>query len=433
MHKNKYYKLLKKCKICGSNKLTEVLWLKDQYLSPTFVKTNRGNTLSKVKIPMTLILCDKAKNPRGCGLLQLKEMVYPDFLYKNYFYRSATSGIMKRDLKDFADDVLSRVTLKKRDMIMDIGANDCLTLSYFPPFTKRVGVEPAKNINWESIDTSISVINDYFPSRAVNKFLGDKKARIIIATAMFYDLEDPSTAVRQIKKALSPDGILAIQVSYLALMIKNLNFYDICNEHLSYYSLSTLDELMRRGGMKIIDASTNGVNGGSLRVFITHDENEKMKTNARNLESLLRDEDKLELFSVKTYENFYKKMADLGKTIKGFILDERKRGKLVIGLGASTKGNVLLQFFGINKKALPYISEKNPDKVSLRTMGTDIELISEEKARGLKPSYMLVLPWYFKEEIVKREQEYIKAGGGLLFPMPYPHAVTKKGEKKLKQ
>lgn len=433
IHQNikNYYTTLKKCKLCGSSDLTEVLRLKPQYLSPRFVKSNEKDKLSQIKIPMTLVLCDRAKNPDGCGLLQLKEMVYPDLLYRDYFYRSATSGIMHHDLKNFADDVISRLEFESGDIIIDIGANDMTTLAYFSKDLDRIGVEPARNIEWKDVDPSIKIVNDYFSYDAMIPAMDGKLAKAITATAMFYDLEDPNTFVSEVKKILHPEGIFSIQLSYLALMIKNMNFYDICNEHLSYYSLRTLNTLMCRHGLKIIDASTNGVNGGSLRVFITHENNTNMPVHNDRLEKLYKDEDHLNLFAVNTYKKFYKKMVAMGKTIKNLIMETSKENKPTIGLGASTKGNVLLQFFGIDKKLLPYISERNPSKVGLRTLGTDIKLISEKKARSLKPAYMLVLPWYFKNEIVARESKYLNAGGGLIFPMPYPHTVKKDGEHRL--
>ena len=182
-------------------------------------------------------------------------------------------------------------------------------------------------------------------------------------------------------------------------------------------------------GLKIVDASLNNVNGGSARVFIKHLDNPAEQT--EQLKLLLEKELDLDLFNPQVYINFYDKIKDLRDRIKNSMLSEIDKGELVLGLGASTKGNMLLQLFGIDNTMLPYISERNPDKVGLRTLGTDIELISEEKARELKPSCMLVLPWYFKDEIVKREESYINSGGKLMFPMPYPHIVTKDGEIKI--
>ena len=183
---------------------------------------------------------------------------------------------------------------------------------------------------------------------------------------------------------------------------------------------------MNRHGLSIIDAEENAVNGGSVRVYITH--KERKITKSKNLKKLITIERRGKLFDVETYIKFYNKITYLGRIVKEYIINEIKDKKIVIGLGASTKGNVLLQFFNINKKILPYISEINPKKIGLRTLGTDIKLISDEQASKLHPSYKLVLPWYFKKEIIKREKSYLWEGGELLFPMPYPHIVKEEGE-----
>ena len=426
---SEHFKEVSRCRICDSTDLTEVIYIEEQHLSPTFVTTNKGNELSDIKVSQTLVLCDKNKNPDNCGLLQLKETVKPDLLYKQYFYRSAVSDTMRRDLHDVVEDVISRVTLNENDLVIDIGANDCTMLSYFPDNLKRVGVEPAENIDWTDVHDSITVVNDYFSRRSVVRATRDQKAKIFTSCAMFYDLDDPNSFVADVKSTLHDEGVWCIQLSYLPLMLINTNFYDICNEHLEYYSLHVLNNLMNRNGLKIVDASTNHVNGGSARVFIKHIDSPDGETEA--LKGLLDQETRMDLYNPQTYIDFYDKIKNLRDKIKNSMVNEINKGKLVLGLGASTKGNMLLQLFGITKQMLPYISERNPDKVGLRTLGTDIELISEEHARSLKPSCMLVLPWYFKEEIVKREQDYLESGGKLLFPMPYPHMVTKDGEQRV--
>jgi len=426
---SEHFKEVSRCRICDSTDLTEVIYIEEQHLSPTFVATNKGNDLSDIKVSQTLVLCDKNKNPDNCGLLQLKETVKPDLLYKQYFYRSAVSDTMRKDLYDVVEDVTSRVTLNENDLVIDIGANDCTMLSYFPDNLKRVGVEPAENIDWTDVHDSITVVNDYFSRRSVVRATRDQKAKIFTSCAMFYDLDDPNSFVADVKSTLHDEGVWCIQLSYLPLMLINTNFYDICNEHLEYYSLHVLNNLMNRNGLKIVDASTNHVNGGSARVFIKHIDSPDGETEA--LKGLLDQETRMDLYNPQTYIDFYDKIKNLRDKIKNSMLNEINKGKLVLGLGASTKGNMLLQLFGITKQMLPYISERNPDKVGLRTLGTDIELISEEHARSLKPSCMLVLPWYFKEEIVQREQDYLESGGKLLFPMPYPHMVTKDGEQRV--
>jgi hypothetical protein len=427
----KPYKLLQRCKVCSSPALTDVIAIAPQFLSPTFTRDNaEEGELAKIRVPLTMTLCDRGKNPDGCGLLQLREEVEPDLLYRRYFYRSATSETMQNDLREVIADIRSRLAFTAGDIVVDIGANDCTTLGFYPADLKRVGFEPARNIDWSGVDKSITIINDYFNAAAFRRQFGDAKARAVGCNAMFYDLPDPNGFTAEVKSILAPDGLWCIQLSYLPFMLTNMNFYDICHEHLSYYSLAALQKLMERNGLVVVDASTNAVNGGSLRAFIAHAENPAMQTSAGrdNLAKLAAAEKELKLEDPQTFRAYFEKIEDLSRRVRGYLDAELKDGKRVFGLGASTKGNVLLQLFGITKEMMPFISERNPEKVGLRTLGTDFELVSEERARELKPSTMLVLPWYFKKEIVTRERGYLEQGGKLLIPMPHAHVVTAQGE-----
>jgi len=213
------------------------------------------------------------------------------------------------------------------------------------------------------------------------------------------------------------------------MTLGRMSFYDICHEHLYYFSLNTLNRLMETNGLAVFDATTNDVTGGCLRVYVTHEQVRRPKT--ESFCQLMKQEKDQRLEEPDIYRVFFEKVQKLKSRIRSYIRAEVQKGNLVIGLGASTKGNVLLQFFEIDRQMLPYVSERNPEKVSLRTLGTDIELISEEQGRALNPSCMLVLIWFFKEEILKRERPYLERGGKLLFPMPYAHLVTKDREERL--
>lgn len=411
------------CRICASDRLTECMTFGEQYLASSFVKNNDEAPLSKVRVPLSIVLCE------DCGLLQLKETVNREVLFHDYFYRSGTNPMMRDALQEVVDAVSSQVDLQEGDYILDTGCNDGTMLSYYPSVYNRIGVEPATNIDWSKLDDSITVINDFFYADKVREVVGDISCKIATSIAMMYSVPDLNLFSSEVKSILSPDGVWCIQLSYLPDLIENMSFYDVCHEHLYYFSLTTFNNLMERNGLSIYDASTNDVNGGSVRVFVTRKENAREKS--ENLLRLMKAEDDMKLMESSTYEDFFLQVEELKKTTNDFIRQENKNGGTVAGLGASTKGNVLLQFFGIDKEALPYISERNPEKVGLRTLGTDIELVSEEKARELEPSSMLVLIWFFKDELIKREQPYLEKGGKLFFPMPYCHVVTKDGETRL--
>ena len=416
------YKNIDKCRVCGCNEMEEAISLPPQFLSPTFVKTNIDNSLSKIKVPLTVIVCQN----NACSLVQLRETTNPELLYTNYFYRSGTNETMMEDLRKVVNKSLKQVDFASNDIVVDIGANDCTMIQWFPESLRRIAVEPAQNIDWSNVDPSISIVNDFFPSHKFSTILNSEKVKIFTSCAMFYDLDNPNDFVQSVKQNLDKDGVWCIQLSYALSMTKNLNFYDICHEHLEYYTLKTLRFLMKQNGLHLYHAEENRVNGGSAIVFISHID--KKMFDSQELLSLLDEEESMGLYEADAYKKFYSRMEELKFKVNKYIDDEIKKGNQVLGLGASTKGNVLLQFFELDNKKILAISEKQKGKIGLKTLGSDIDLISEEDAHLKNPSCMLVLPWYFKAEIVEREYKYIQSGGILLFPMPYAHLVTKNGE-----
>lgn len=417
------YKEITKCRICGNENLQSVLNLGEQFLSSQFVKNNDVEELAKVKVPLTVLLCDV------CGLVQLKETVDRDLMYRSYFYRSGVNPMMRDALADVTRDIKAHANLKEGDSVLDIGCNDGTMLTYFPITMHRIGMDPAQNINRSSLDPSITVIQDYFSAEKASAANDGKLFKAVSSIAMFYDLDDPNVFVKEVKSVLAPEGTWCVQLSYLATTIETMNFYDICHEHLLYYSLRTLKYLMEQHGLKIIDASLNDVNGGSLRFFAVHADDSR--TSSEGMKAIEGAEAKLKLGEKATYDAFAADVEKLKRITLEFIEKERKAGGLVVGLGASTKGNVLLQYFGITKEMLPAISDRFAEKVGLRTLGMDIRVVSEEEARDIKPSAMLVLIWFFKDELLKREKDYLDKGGKLFFPMPYAHIVTKVGEERL--
>lgn len=408
------------CRICSSKKLDQLVEFSPQYIASTLVKNNLNHPLAKVKIPMTILLC------RTCSLVQLKETTNPDLLFQNYFYRSAVNQTMRNNLKDIVRDIKKHCGFKKGDTVVDIGCNDAVMLSYFPSSLKRIGVEPAKNINWSTLPKSITIINDYFRKKDYLKLTSNGKANVVTAIAMFYDLANPNFVTADIKSILAPGGTVCIQVSYLLNTVQQANFYDFCHEHLEYYSLKSLQYLLQRNGLTIVDASTNFANGGSIRIFAKH--SEENPHIAQSVVQLLKQENQAKLSHLTTYHRFKKRMQILARWVRTYIETEIKKGNSVYGLGASTKGNVVIQICGLTKLHMPKISDRNKSKIGYKTLGIDMEVISETQAHKDNPALMLVSPWYFREEILKREAPYIKNGGKLLFIMPYPCIVDKDGE-----
>lgn len=418
------YRTITTCRLCGASHLQDVMAFGEQYVATSFVRETKDQPRLHAKMPLTLVLCGE------CGLVQLRETVDREALFQEYFYRSRTNPMMREALQDIVQDVVPRLAFRDGDWALDIGCNDGTLLSFLPDRMKRIGVEPASNIDWSGLDASITIVNDFFSRDKVLGLTQGQVCRMVTSIAMLYSVEDVNAVAQDIKAILAPDGLWCIQVAYLPATLESLGFYDVCHEHLYYFTLGTLSRLVTRHGFRICDASLNRVNGGSLRVLVTHQDDQTQPT-SENVLRILEKEQEQRLSTPATYERFYEEVLALRSTIVDFIRQERGGGKEVIGLGASTKGNVLLQFFGIDKTLIPYLSDRNPDKVGLKTLGTDIEVVSEEKARALNPSCMLVLIWFFKEEILKREKTFLDQGGRLLFPMPYCHLVGRDGETRL--
>ena len=431
--KNENISYQKNCKICGNTNLKKVLFINEQYISATFVKTNENNELTKIKTPLTLVLCSENDKKDNCGLLQLLEITEADLLYKKYFYRSATNDTMRKDLEDVVKNVSKIIELKDQDIIVDIGSNDCTLLNFYQDNLTLVGFEPAQNIKYIDKKKNIKIFQTYFNSADFKKNF-NKKAKIITSCAMFYDLAQPKKFVEDIDAILDKDGVWCVQISYLVSMLKFNNFYDICHEHLSYYSIETFEAVLEEFNLKLFFAETNDVNGGSIRLFVCRKDNFKnfdKKQYSEKLSKLKVEEVKYKLKNENTYKEFQSKINDIKDKTVAFINNIIETKSDVFALGASTKGNILLQHFGLDKSKIPFISERNHEKVGLRCLGSDIELISEESARSKNPKAFLVLPWNFKDEIVKREKEYLNNGGLLMFPRPYPHVIDKNGERKL--
>lgn len=403
------------CRVCGSEALTEVLSLGNQSIS-NFI----DHEIESPAAPLELVLCDVAQG--GCGLLQLRHTADQGFLYRNYWYRSGVNSTMRQALADVTNKAEKIVNLQTGDTVIDIGSNDNTLLhSYRHPGLTKIGFEPATNLMPYAKDPNITVFNDFFAASHFQKQYPNQTAKIITSIAMFYDLEDPNTFVADVANCLSQDGVWIIQMMYLPMMLADNIFDNICHEHLEYYSLQSLEYLLQQKGLKVIDAELNDVNGGSIRTYITHQDNTSLKPlpgATKRLEALRQQETALRLDTLNPYQQFAQRVELVKQQVTEFIRHEVAHGKHVYVYGASTKGNTLLQYFGLDRTVIQAAAERNPDKWGKKTVATFIPIISEEQARAAKPDYFLVLPWHFLNEFIQREQEWLKAGGKFIVPLP---------------
>ena len=404
------------CRTCGSAALTKVIDLGEQFIQGSFVKA--GYEIPPMrKIPLQLVRCDPTRDQAACGLLQTSVTVPPEILYSTYWYRSGTNRTMRDHLKAIAEGALALVG-PSAAMALDIGCNDGTLLSCFPDSIERFGIDPSNAVN--AIPDDVTVIQDRFPSSELTTRIGERRFDIITSIAMFYDLEDPIEFVRGIAAALAPGGVWIFEMSYMPSMLRTNSYDTICHEHIEYYSLAAIEFILARAGMKLFGASLNEINGGSIRCYASHETNFQFKDAqlAESLKVLRRVEFDLALDTDKPYRDFQDQVDAHREELTKLIKELKRAGKSIHVYGASTKGNVILQFCGIDNTLIDFAADRNPDKWGARTIGTDIPIISEDESRRMRPDYYLVLPWHFRSEFVERERHTLEGGTKFIFPLP---------------
>jgi len=388
------------CRLCGSSTLKDVFDFGKQYIND-FVPAERiGKGL---KAPLELVMCDK------CQLLQLRHTAPQELLYsRHYWYRSGVTDTMRKALKEIAAKVESMITLKSGDAVLDIGANDgTLLAAYTVNGLKRIGCEPADNLIALLKEKTEYIMHDFWDYGHFSELSGKwgcAKPKVITAIGMFYDLEDPNKFIKDAKLALAEDGIFVAQLMCLASMIEKNDLGNICHEHLEYYSLDALKYLFESNGLEMFKIEENNTNGGSYRIFARH-----YKGTGIDFE---------EKYTLKDIMNFVKRVENNRKLCVDFIRQEVGQGKKVYVYGASTKGNAILQYYGLDNKLITAAAERSPEKWGKYTVGSWIPIISEEQARREQPDYFLVLPWAFFDEFYVRESDWRSKGGKFIVPLP---------------
>ncbi len=414
----------KSCRVCGSKALTPVINLGDQYLQGSFLKPGKEIPPMR-KIPLSLVRCDPTKDEKACGLLQMEHTVPPEVLYSAYWYRSGTNKTMKDHLQGIVKEAVS-VLDKSSGSVLDIGCNDGTLLGYYPEKFNKYGVDPS-DVAQEIDKKMATVIQDIFPSNELLSCVQDTKMDIITSIAMFYDLEDPIAFAHGIKNILAPDGVWIFEMSYMPMMLKMTSYDTICHEHLEFYSLAVIENILKQSGMKVINATLNNINGGSLRCYATHVTNFRYKNEKyiQNIQAMHQAEFDLELDTDKPYKNFQDRINIHREELITLLRKLKAEGKKIHIYGASTKGNTILQWCGIDNRIIDCAAERNPDKYGASTLGTNIPIVSEADSRALNPDYYLVLPWHFKDEFIEREREILEQGTQLIFPLPKIEIVSR--------
>lgn len=358
------------------------------------------------------------------GAARLTTPADPSFMYGKYWYRSGINQTMKDELRGIVESVTKVKKYRVGDVWLDIACNDGTLLSYVPREFVSVGIDPVDDtFKVEAEKTGAKIVQDYF-SKEVYPF--DVKASVVTCIAMFYDLDDPRPFLRDVHAVMKDDGLFVLQMSYTPLMLHQVAFDNICHEHIYYYSLDSISRVLNECGFRVVDVQLNDINGGSFRVYVAKQgvDLEWFGTQPYRdvcqfrVHSLLCQEWETGVNDPCVWEDFYDKIVALKEQTVSFIKEVKAEGKTVWGYGASTKGNTLLQFFGLDNTLIDGIAERSPAKFGTRTIGTNIPITSEEEMRAANPDYLLVLPWHFIAEFVQREQDFLDNGGKFIVPCP---------------
>ncbi len=415
-------KVTNKCYVCGNPDLKPILSLGEQPLSGVFPSPDCPDPSVS---PLELIRCNNNTNADACGVVQLRHLAELSEMYgTTYGYYSSISPTMVSHLKAMAGRITAFVKPNKGDVVLDIGCNDGTMLNTYGQDSGlvRVGMDPSSKKFSANFQSDIQVVYDFFSAKGVRSMIGDQKCRIITSIAMFYDLIDPLEFMRQIRSILALDGVWALELSYLPLLLSQLTYDQICHEHVTYYGLVHMDWMMKKTGLRILDVSFNDVNGGSFFMLVGRDDS-PYKSNTVTIQKILDSEKPLSTDA--PYERLGNRILAHRDELRHFFEMAQAAGKKVYGYGASTKGNIVMNYCGLSAEDIVAIGDRNPEKDGLVTPGTRIPIISHEKLRKKKPDYLFVLIWHFRKEVIQDEIEYLEQGGKIVFDLPRMHVVDK--------
>ena len=415
------------CRICGCEHLAPVLSLGDQRIAGAFADPGGDQPVQRA-IPLELVRCDMTRDQEACGLIQTKHTVPGSILYSSYWYRSGVNRTMTENLHGIARGIEEIVPLEAGDLVVDIGCNDGTLLDgYQAQGLRYLGFDPSDIVRY-AVAKGYDVVNDFFSLEALHRKRPDQKAKAITSIAMFYDLEHPRTFVADVAQALAERGIWVIELHYLPMMLEANAFDAIVHEHLEYYSLAVIERLIGEEGLEVVSAELNDINGGSIRLFIGHQgRHERTPAQLDALTRLRVDEFELALDSPEPYEAFRLGAERVRDELLAMCREVRENGKTIHVYGASTKGNTILQYAGIDSALIEAAADRNPDKWGSETIGTKIPIISEEDSRAMNPDYYLALPWHFLAEFLEREQDFLQRGGKFIVPLPKVRTIGADG------
>ena len=399
---------MNKCRNCKSKNLLDLFSSGNLSFTGKFPKNQNTNIKKK---QLGLVICTK------CSLVQLNKNFDLKYLYgPDYGYRTGINQTMTKHMKDIKEKLTKKTKLRSGDSVLDIASNDATLLNFYNKNIVKVGIDPLVNKYFKYYKKINYKVSDFFSAKEIIKKTKNK-FKIITALAVFYDAKDPNQFLKDVDRLLQKNGVFLLEQADLLSMLKFKMFDTICHEHLYYYSTKVIIEMVSKNNLRVFDIKKNKINGGSTQYFISKKDS-KYNINYDSINRTLREEKKHKLENKKTFVDFFRKINQLKLKTQRNLNSIILKGKKIHGYGASTKGNVLLQYFNLDKKYIEFIADRNPKKFNHYTPGTKIKIISEKRSRNLGPDYYFVLPWHFKKEILKRENKMRKKGSKFIFPLP---------------
>jgi NDP-4-keto-2,6-dideoxyhexose 3-C-methyltransferase len=403
---------VEKCFICSGEDLVEILDLGNQPMSGIFPLETEENPVSS---PLILMQCKSISfKAETCGNIQLKHKANFSNMYGlNYGYNSSLSPLMLEHLGKIAENARKHIAIKETDFILDIGCNDGSFLNLFKAQTKNlVGVDPSSAKFEDITPVEANIFVDYFPSTKIFEFMDGRKFKMISSIAMFYDLDKPFEFMQALHDSLEDNGLWIVELSEFGEFLKNLSFDQICHEHLLYIDANLLINMSSKIGFELLEVTFSEINGGSACYYFRKCKPNTEVTCYSSATSKQIDKLKFRVEQNKSEVMNYLKMLN-------------QQGKSVFGYGASTKGNVLANFYGLDKGLMQRVSDTNPFKWGRVTPGPRIPIISHEEMRNSPPDYLFVFIWHLRSEVLKNEKHFIENGGKLIIPLPRLHVIDR--------
>jgi SAM-dependent methyltransferase len=399
------------CRVCRSSDLEAILSLGPTPLANAFLRGPEEFPVERT-YPLDLSFC------RGCGLLQLLDVVDPEILFRDYIYVTGTSSTQTAHAREYAASVADLLKLGPGDLVAEVASNDGTFLRAFAAHGVRtLGIEPARNIAAEATASGIDTVNEFFTRELGARLRAERgAARVVVANNVLAHVDDPADLLAGCRELLADDGMIVVEVPYVGDMLDRVEYDTIYHEHLSYFAIAPLLRLAERVGLRIVRIDRVAVHGGSLRVYFSR----PATAHAPGVLELASEERGRGVVDPARAHRFAADVDASRAALVELLTRLASEGSEVAGYGAPAKGNTLLNFCGIDSRLIRYTVDRNPRKVGLFTPGMHIPVrpVSALAAGAQRPDYLLVLAWNIADEIIQQQHEYRARGGRFIVPVP---------------